>query len=94
MSFDGGPGPSLGYTREHFPQWPMPEGELETFRNLVYHGGPGFTLEMRLFTRKGLEENLLAAGFSGIEFDCQENPEIGVVFPYSWSYPIVARKRV
>ena len=92
MSFDGGPGPCLGHTREHFPEWPLPEGKLETYRNLVYHGGPGFALEMRLFTRCGLEENLRAAGFSSVEFDTCENRGIGVVYPYPWGHPIVARK--
>jgi hypothetical protein len=89
MSFDGSPGPSLGYTREHFPQWPV---DLAAFENLVYHGGPGFALEMRLFTRGGVEQNLHAAGFTVVEFDSRENRDIGIVFPYPWSHPIVARK--
>jgi hypothetical protein len=92
MTFDGGPGPSLGYTREHFREWPLPPGGLEAFQNLVFHGGPVFSLEMRLFTRGGIEDNLRAAGFFSIQFDTCENRKIGVVFPYPWSHPIIARK--
>ncbi len=109
MSFDGSPGPSLGRTREHFPalsdwklssvdgEWrlrnDLPDGTVETFRNLVFHGGPGLALEMRLFTKGGIEENLRAAGFRQIEFEMQDTPEFGIVFGYPWSRPLTARKR-
>jgi hypothetical protein len=107
-SFDGSPGPSLGYTREHFPDlhdWRLYEeagawklfnrrrdGASETFSNLVFHGGPGLALEMRVFTRADVERQLRAAGFDSVEFDCQELKEWGIVFPYPWSHPVVARR--
>jgi len=84
VTFDNSPGLSLGYTREHFADWPLPEGALQTYQNLVYHGGPGFALEMRLFTRRGLEKNLRDAGFASVEFDTRENRDIGIVYPYPW----------
>jgi hypothetical protein len=106
--FDGAAGPSLGHTREHFPDlfdWRLSEqhgswqltnrrrdGGVETFQNLVFHGGPGLALELRLFTRADLEKNLRAAGFRSVEFDNQAYEEAGIVFPYPWSHPIVARK--
>jgi hypothetical protein len=109
MSFDGSPGASLGYTREHFPalanwklanedgNWQLtnkrPDGTVETFRNLVFHEGPGLALEMRLFTKGGIEENLRLAGFTQIEFEVQDTPEFGIVFGYPWSRPVSARKR-
>jgi SAM-dependent methyltransferase len=107
-SFDGSAGPSLGHTREHFPElydWELSaedgtwqlrnrrrDGTAETFRNLVFHGGPGLALEMRLFTRADLENNLRAAGFRTVEFDNRERSESGIVFPYPWSHPVVARR--
>jgi hypothetical protein len=109
MSFDGSPGPSLGCTREHFPalrdwrlskydgKWrlmnALPDGTVETFVNLVFHEGPGLALEMRVFTKDGIEENLRAAGFQQIEFQMQDIPEFGIIFGYPWSRPIIARKK-
>ena len=107
-SFDGSPGPSLGYTREHFPalhDWKLvnadgalhllnirQDGTPETFFNLAFHGGPGLALEMRLFTKACLETNFAAAGFRSVEFDNQESPGSGIVFPYLWSHPVAARR--
>lgn len=42
------------------------EGELETFRNLVFHGGAGSTLEMRLFAENDVVSRLKNAGFDRI----------------------------
>jgi hypothetical protein len=108
MSFDGSPGPSLGHTREHFPdlsnwklsnedgRWQLintlPNGAVEIFHNLVFHEGPGLALEMRLFTKRGIEENLRAAGFTQFKFEMQDTPEFGIVFGYPWSRPVIARK--
>ena len=109
MAFDGSPGPSLGHTREHFPQlrdWRLADvrGEprlwntrsdrtVETFRNLVFHEGTGIALEMRLFTKAGIEDNLRAAGFHQIEFELRDYAEFGIFFGYPWSRPVAARKR-
>jgi SAM-dependent methyltransferase len=98
-----------GPNREHFPslhQWAIEEGggqrvlcnvrqdgQTERFTNLVFHGGSGLTLEMRLFSRSGLEVGLRDAGFVDVEFEEACFAEAGVVFPYPWSRPIVARKR-
>jgi hypothetical protein len=108
MSFDGTPGASLGHTREHFPalsDWKLSnedgireltnvlsDGTAETFSNLVFHSGPGLALEMRLFTRGGIENSLRAAGFRQIDFEVEDTPEFGIVFGYPWSRPITARK--
>lgn len=108
MAYDGGPGPSLGRTREHFPnlnQWRLVEnggtyrlvntrtdGIVETFFNLAFHEGPGLALEMRLFTKNGIEQSLRAAGFHQIELESRDFPEIGIIFGYPWGRPWVARK--
>ncbi|MGC2658543.1 MAG: methyltransferase domain-containing protein [Bryobacteraceae bacterium] len=109
MSVDGGAGPCFGRTREHFPNlhdWSLtedvgetvlhnnlPSGQTEVFRNLVFHGGAGLALEMRLFTRDSLEQELRQAGFLDIRFESQEMPQWGIFFPYPWSRPLVARIR-
>lgn len=109
MAFDGSPGPSMGRTREHFPElhdWRLSDaggepslvntrhdGTMETFSNIVFHGGPGLALEMRLFTKAGIEENLRAAGFHQIEFEIADYTEFGIIFGHPWSRPVAARKQ-
>ena len=110
MAFDGSPGPSFGWTREHFPHlhdWRVSEvegafelentrrdGTVETFRNLVFHEGPGLALEMRLFTKGGIEANLQAAGFGEIEFQMENVHECGILFGHPWSRPVSARAKL
>jgi SAM-dependent methyltransferase len=105
---DGGPGRTFGRTREHFPDlhdWRLIEedgawrlenkrrdGELEIFHNLSFHGGRGLALEMRIFTKESIEQELRDAGFTAVEFDSHEWAEFGIVFPYPWNYPILARR--
>ncbi len=109
MAFDGGPGPSLGRTREHFPDlhdWRLSDeageprllntrldGTTEAFSNLVFHEGPGAALEMRVFTKGGIEDNLRAAGFGEIEFQTEDYAEFGIIFGYPWGRPVAAHKR-
>jgi SAM-dependent methyltransferase len=108
MAFDGSPGPSLGRTREHFPflsDWRLSDdtqkpclvntradGSVEMFHELVFHEGPGLALEMRLFTKDGIEQSLRAAGFTEVQFEMQDYPEFGIIFGYPWSRPLTARK--
>ena len=67
-------------------------GEFEAFGNLAFHGGPGSTLEMRVFCRDDLTRSLLAAGFEEIDFLDANVPEIGVVFEDPWTRPFITRK--
>ena len=69
-------------TREHFPElhdWSLAEtdgiwtltnrtrdGRDQTFSDLVFHGGPGSTLEMRVFSRAALEREFRDAGFARV----------------------------
>jgi len=69
------------------------EGALEIRDDLVFHGGEGATLELRLFSKKDLEAKLKAAGFREIQFQTEPAPEIGVIFPNPCSLPLVARKQ-
>ncbi len=68
------------------------EGPLETFRDLKFHGGPGNTLELRLFGERDLERKLLAAGFRETAVLKENNAQFGVQWHEPWSRPIIARK--
>jgi SAM-dependent methyltransferase len=95
-----------GRTVEHFPDLdeyrivplgPSPvlvnrtrEGELQCFDDLVFHGGPGATLEMRVFSLPDLLEGLVRAGFVDIRPFDRADPGHGVVWR-SPEWPVVAR---
>lgn len=68
------------------------DGKREEFSDLVFHGGPGTTLEMRLFSRSGLIRELQNAGFADIQVFEAPVLEYGIVHWHPWSLPIVARK--
>ena len=94
--------------REHFPDlydysiaqlkndWVLVnrtrDGRLQTFDKLVFHGGPGSTLEMRVFSEQTLKQMLVDAGFSSIRIAGQPAPEFGIAHEHPWSLPIAARK--
>jgi hypothetical protein len=67
------------------------DGRTQTFDGLVFHGGPGATLEMRLFSRSALEHDLRNAGFSRVRFADEAYERFGIVWPEPWSVPVVAR---
>ena len=93
-------------TVEHFPDlhdWTMAErdgtwrltnttraGERQTFDNLVFHGGPGTTLEMRLFSRAGLEREFARAGFARVRVAAEPYLPFGIHWPDPFSVPMVA----
>ncbi len=97
-----------GKTKEHFPELHnftlaslgektvlvnrRRDGSIEVFEDLVFHGGPGSTVEMRVFTEESLRDNLQRAGFSSVRVALEDVPEFGVEHAENWSLPIVARK--
>jgi SAM-dependent methyltransferase len=97
-----------GHTLEHYPDlydWQIANlrsgpilvnrdaaGEIQLFENLCFHGGPGATLEMRLFTKGDLIEHFEEAGFQETEF-AESYPEYGILCE-PWSRGLVARKTV
>jgi len=101
------PWESEGETAEHFPNlfdWQLvrlgsglillnrtADGRIETFDELNFHGGPGSTLELRVFSKNGLLANCRAAGFTGIEF-AEDYPEYGIVWE-PWSRGLVLRRQ-
>ena len=67
------------------------DGAVEWHENLIFHGGPGTTLEMRVFSEMALLSQLAEAGFSKIYIAKDALPEAGVQWPVPWSLPVVAR---
>ena len=96
-----------GETREHFPRLHdfrieevegrrrllnrTADGEDEVFENLVFHGGEGSTLEMRMFSEGDLLRRLRDAGFSSVQVRIDHDPAFGVDWPIDYAVPIVAR---
>lgn len=68
------------------------EGKVQIYENPVFHGGPGATLEMRVFSERGLREMLSGAGFREVCFHAGDCPEFGIVRQQQCSLPIAARK--
>jgi SAM-dependent methyltransferase len=93
-------------TREHFPElhdyklvesggaWRLEnrtvDGRAQVYTDLVFHGGPGSTLEMRLFSRSGLIREFAEAGFAGVRIADEPHLDHGIVWPEPWSVPMVA----
>ena len=67
-------------------------GRLSARDGLVFHGGGGATLEMRVFGRGDLLRHLAAAGFEAIEVFDRSVPEFGIHHRKPWSLPVVARR--
>lgn len=96
-----------GVTLEHFPRLhdyrivdeggvptlhnTTSEGAHEVFRDLVFHGGEGATLEMRMFTESDLRRRFAAAGFGSFEVRAALAPEFGIIWTIDWALPIVLR---
>lgn len=67
-------------------------GVVQEFHNLVFHGGPGATLEMRVFAKDSLLEELVGTGFEDITVHRDPDHAHGISWPERWSYPISARR--
>ena len=67
------------------------DGELQVFDDLDFHGGPGATLEMRVFSATELMNRLVVAGFDRVTPFDGEVPEHGIIWNEPCSFPIIAR---
>ena len=65
------------------------DGTVTRYDDLVFHGGDGATLEMRVFALVDIKKHLRDAGFRGIEV-LDDEPRFGVAWPEPWSRPILA----
>lgn len=97
-----------GKTKEHFPDLNeyalaspggravlvnrRKDGTIETFDNLMFHGGHGSTLEIRVFSEESLRELLAQSGFREIHIATENFPGSGIEHGEPWSLPIAARK--
>jgi SAM-dependent methyltransferase len=66
-------------------------GESQCFAAPVFHGGPGSTLELRVFSESSIIDAMLQAGFSEIAIYSGNEPRHGIHWTGKWSVPIVAR---
>jgi SAM-dependent methyltransferase len=67
-------------------------GEAQVFENLVFHGGVGKTLEMRVFSKSAIVKHLKEAGFRRMAFFDREVMSAGLCWPIEWSLPLIAVK--
>jgi SAM-dependent methyltransferase len=96
-----------GKTMEHFPElydYELAErdgrrvlknrtraGVTQLFESLVFHGGEGETLEMRVFSERDLIEEFERAGFCSVKIYEEPDFEHGIYWQEDWSLPIAAR---
>jgi hypothetical protein len=67
-------------------------GEVQEFHDLVFHGGPGATLEMRVFAEAALLQHLAEAGFEAITVHRTPDFPHGIWWPEPWAFPLSARR--
>ena len=68
-------------------------GQTETFTDLVYHGGDGETLEMRLFEERSVVRHLEAAGFHEVSVRDESDLTCGIAWGNQrFSVPFIARR--
>ena len=66
-------------------------GDTEYFDDLVFHGGPGSTLELRLFSEWSLLQELERAGFADVTIYSGSDLRHGIHWADPWSVPMAAR---
>ena len=96
-----------GETREHFPElhrWEIvvrggrkvlinitKDGSEQIFSDLIFHGGDGSTLEMRVFSESSLLQDFERAGFQDIRIWHEPEHRHGICWQEDWSLPLSAR---
>lgn len=67
------------------------DGREQIFKDLVFHGGVGSTLEMRVFSKDGIIKELEQAGFGNVKFYSEPCWEHGIYWSSLYSVPLTAR---
>ncbi len=96
------------HTTEHYPnlhdyavrqegaEWVLEnqtaDGKPEIFKNLVFHGGPGSTLEMRVFSLAALQEHFAKSGFEDLRIHNESWFEHGIFWMLPWSLVLSAAR--
>jgi SAM-dependent methyltransferase len=70
------------------------DGRTQEFDRLIFHGGEGETLEMRVFSEQGVLNELRKAGFTDIQIHREPHAVFGILWPQDWSLPISARRPI
>ena len=97
-------------TTEHFPElydfslaetnegWLLhnvtKDGTKQVYRDLIFHGGEGSTLETRLFSLDSLLKEFENAGFKEVKICRESYAKYGITWDVDWSLPMVAKKGV
>jgi GT2 family glycosyltransferase len=66
-------------------------GQEQVYDDLIFHGGPGTTLEMRIFSKTGMLAELKEAGFDVVKIFSEPYLEFGIYWHVSWSLPLIAK---
>ena len=66
--------------------------KYELHSGLLFHGGPGTTVEMRFFARTAVLDHLSAAGFVDIQVHDEAVSAFGIYPPHHQGLPIIARR--
>ncbi|PYS67054.1 MAG: hypothetical protein DMF73_20215, partial [Acidobacteria bacterium] len=67
------------------------DGVEQIFDDLVFHGGIGSTLEMRLFSESSLLREFEQAGFNRVKIYKTPDFDHGIYWQFDWSLPLSAR---
>ncbi|MES2625138.1 MAG: methyltransferase domain-containing protein [Pseudomonadota bacterium] len=68
------------------------EGRHEEFRHLFFHGGPGSTLELRMFAFAALQRHFAQAGFEDLRVHSEPYFEHGIYWWSDWHLILSAKK--
>jgi len=80
----------LRFGEEHYLLNRRRDSSYELFDKLVFHGGPGQTLEMRIFCEADVVAHLQQTGFGQVVIHREDDPAVGVVHAQGWSLPMTA----
>jgi SAM-dependent methyltransferase len=67
------------------------DGVVQVFDQLVFHGGQGATLEMRLFSETPLIEAFKAAGLNNVKIYKAPDFDHGIYWVKEWALPMAVR---
>lgn len=67
------------------------DGKTEILKDLIFHGGPGQTVEMRLFSLNDLMRLFKEAGFHDVQLINQNYNPHGIIIDAPWSLVMLVR---
>ena len=83
-------------TKESNGDWTLDnittDGRKQHYRDLVFHGGPGSTLEMRLFSLAALKKHFELAGFVDLLVHDSPDLEHGILWTKPWGITMSVKR--